>query len=95
MKVMNRAEKYAESVLSTINGNVDIRTLLINAYNEGINDIVNNSEIDSISYQDVLNEEQIALENGIYDDEYIIKMTKETIDEQTIKFLKLRDNRKK
>ena len=47
--------------------------------------------VNSEDYQNVLNEEQEAFENGIdTNDEYDIEMEEEDINDQTLKFLKLR-----
>lgn len=50
--------------------------------------------VDSEDYQNVLNEEQEAFENGIEDDIYDIEMEEDDINNETLMFLKSRGKRK-
>lgn len=50
--------------------------------------------VDSEDYQNVLNEEQEAFENGIEDDIYDIEMEEDDINSETLMFLKSRGKRK-
>lgn len=50
--------------------------------------------VDSEDYQNVLNEEQEAFENGIEDDIYDIEMEEDDINKETLMFLKSRGKRK-
>lgn len=55
------------------------------------NELVNDKM--SEDYQNAIDEELSAFENGIDDDEPIVEMEKSDINDQTNKFLSLRDKR--
>lgn len=62
------------------------------------NEILEQEELDHINsedYQKILDEEQKAFEEGVDDDEPIVEMEEEDINDQTLKFLKNRAERKK
>lgn len=62
------------------------------------NEILEQEELDHINsedYQKILDEEQKAFEEGVDDDEPIMEMEEEDINDQTLKFLKNRAERKK
>ena len=58
--------------------------------NDILNEEVTDDIIDSEDFQEVLNDEQTAFENGVDDDDLDLDMSEEDINQQTLEFLKLR-----
>ena len=94
METLLNAEKYAESVLNkVVTNNINLKDTIMKAYIAGVNETLNSDDVNSEDYQNVLNFEQIAFENGIVDDYIAINMDESDINQQTLMFKELRDNK--